>query len=130
GRAKLWVTWRALALRRERPELFALGGYHAIGIDGARARNAVAYARRSGASGLVVVAGRLFASLGIEPGRLPVGAAAWGDTAADLAFVPPGTPLANVVTGEILRCDGGRLPLACALGRFPGALLVYDAAAG
>lgn len=78
----------------------------------------------------MVVAGRLFASLGVEPGALPVGAAVWGDTAADLAFVPPGTPLASVLTGETFSCEDGRLPLARAFARFPGALLVYDAAAG
>jgi len=129
GRAKLWITARALALRRARPALFAHGDYHPIGIDGARAGNAVAYARRAGASGIVVVAGRLFASLGLAPGTPPVGASAWGDTAADLGFLPAGTPLASALTGETLRCEAGRLPLARALARFPGALLVYDDAA-
>jgi (1->4)-alpha-D-glucan 1-alpha-D-glucosylmutase len=128
GRAKLWVTWRALALRRERPELFAHGNYHAITVAGARARHAVAYARRLGDGGVVVVAGRLFASLGLDAGTLPVGPAAWGDTTADVSFLPEGARLTNWLTGEIVGCRDGRLPLARALDAFPGALLAYEGA--
>jgi (1->4)-alpha-D-glucan 1-alpha-D-glucosylmutase len=128
GRAKLWTAWRSLALRRERPELFARGDYHPVPVAGPRARNAVSYARRLGAEGVVVIAGRLFTSLGAEPGTLPVGAAAWGDSAAEIAFLPPGTTLTNRLTGETLVCEDGCLPLARALARFPGALLVYHAA--
>jgi (1->4)-alpha-D-glucan 1-alpha-D-glucosylmutase len=128
GRAKLWTAWRALGLRRERAELFARGDYQPVAATGPRARNTIAYARRLGAEGVVVVAARLFASLGVESGTLPVGAA-WGDSAVELPFLPPGTLLANRLTGETLVCEDGRLPLARALARFPGALLVYDGAA-
>jgi (1->4)-alpha-D-glucan 1-alpha-D-glucosylmutase len=130
GRAKLWTTWRALALRRERPELFARGDYHAIAIAGARARHAIAYARRHGAGVVVVVVGRLFASLGLETGVLPLGADAWGDTTADVSFLPDGARLTNWLTGETVECRDGQLPLARALAVFPGALLAYDREGG
>lgn len=127
GRAKLWTIWRALRARRERPELFERGDYLPLALSGARARNAVAFVRRHGGATLVVVAGRLFASLGLEPGTIPLGEAAWGDTSADVSFLPAPARLHNALTGESLTLSDGRLPLARALGRFPGALLVGDA---
>jgi (1->4)-alpha-D-glucan 1-alpha-D-glucosylmutase len=126
GRAKLWTIWRALLARRERPELFERGDYLPLALAGARARNAVAFARRHDGVVLVVVAGRLFASLGLEPGTIPVGAAAWDDTAADVSFLPGPARLRNALTGETLTVSEGRLPLAQALARFPGALLVGE----
>jgi (1->4)-alpha-D-glucan 1-alpha-D-glucosylmutase len=131
GRAKLWLTWRALQLRRECEALFRRGDYHPLAVSGARSRHALAYARRLGEAGIVVAAARLFASMALEPGALPAGEGAWGDTALDLAFLPAGTRLTNVLTGEALETDAsGRLPLARAMAHFPGALLAYGAAAG
>ena len=90
-------------------------------------RHVVAYARRLGESGVVAIATRLFASMGLEPGVLPLGEGAWGDTALQLTFLPQGTRLANVLTGETLEADAdGCLPLARAMTHFPGALLAYD----
>jgi len=130
GRAKLWLVSRALQFRRERHELFLKGDYYPLAVSGVRSRHVVAYARRQGDCGIVVAVGRLFASMGLAPGALPVGAAAWGDTALDLAFLPQGTRLTNVLTGEDVVLDAsGRLPLSRALRHFPGALLAYGAPA-
>jgi (1->4)-alpha-D-glucan 1-alpha-D-glucosylmutase len=125
GRAKLWVALRALALRRERATLFADGDYQPIEADGARAKHIVAYARRHERDGVLVVAGRLYASLGLEHGVLPVGDAAWGGTTLDLGFVPRGTSLRNVLTGETAIVDDNRLPVAQACASFPVALYEY-----
>jgi (1->4)-alpha-D-glucan 1-alpha-D-glucosylmutase len=125
GRAKLWVIWRALALRRERPELFADGGYAPIAVAGRRSRHIVAYARRAGGAGLVVVAGRLFASLGLAAGELPVGEAAWGDTTVDLSWLPAGIELRNALTGEA-HAAGAAVALGRLFANFPGAALVYE----
>jgi (1->4)-alpha-D-glucan 1-alpha-D-glucosylmutase len=124
GRAKLWVIWRTLALRRDRPGLFAEGDYYPVAAAGARARHLVAYARRWGPSGIVTVAGRLFASLGLSAGTPPLGAAAWGDTAIDLSWLPAGVELRNALTGEA-HVAGDALPLARVFANFPGAALVY-----
>jgi len=129
GRAKLWVIMRALQLRREQPDLFANGDYYPITLEGARSYHAVAYARRLGSRGIVAIVGRLFTTLGPAIGVAPLGASAWGDTTASLAFLPAGTALANVLTGETVTTEGGALPLARAFAHFPGALLAYDAAA-
>ncbi len=131
GRAKLWLIWRALQLRRERDDLFRSGDYRPVKVCGERSRHVVAYARRLGGRGIVAVAGRLFASMGLEPGALPLGEAAWGDTVLDLAFLPEGAPLLNVLTGESAATDAsGRLPLARIMTAFPGALLACGAPAG
>ena len=131
GRAKLWLMWRALQFRREHNDLFLKGGYHPVAVSGARSRHAVAYARRLGDSGIVVAAGRLFASMGLEPGTLPVGKPAWDDTVLGLAFLPAGTRLMNVLTGESLETDASRrLPLSRVMTHFPGVLLAYGAPAG
>ena len=130
GRAKLWLAWRALQFRRRYEELFLKGNYHPVAVAGSRARHVVAYARGAGDAGIVVAAGRLFASMGLEPGVLPVDEAVWGDTALDLAFLPAGTCLVNVLTGESRRTDAsGRLLLTRAMTHFPGALLAYGAPA-
>ncbi|TSA17105.1 MAG: malto-oligosyltrehalose synthase [Betaproteobacteria bacterium] len=131
GRARLWLAWRALQLRRGQEQLFRMGDYHSLATPGARSRHLVAYARRLQGSGVVTVAGRLFASIGLESGVLPTGEAAWGDTALDLSFLPAGTRLVDVLTGESLVTDASRrLPLARVMAYFPGAMLAYGAAAG
>ena len=126
GRVKLWLIWRALQFRRAHDDLFLKGEYHPVPLSGERSHNAVAYTRRLGGAGVVVAAGRLFASMGLQAGVLPLGEAAWGDTALDLSFLPQSVRLFNVLTGESLRTDAsGRLPLAGAMANFPGALLAY-----
>lgn len=129
GRAKLWITWRALGLRAQRPQLFQDGDYHPITTAGAAARHVVGYARRLGSTGVVVLAGRLFASLGLDVGVAPLAEAAWADTSADLSFIPTGTRLENVLTGETLSATGGHIRLATVFTRLPLALLVIEGSA-
>ena len=131
GRAKLWLVWRALQFRRERDELFLKGDYYPIAASGERSGHLAAYARRLGDNGIVVAAGRLFASMGLAPGTLPVGESAWGDTMLDLSFLPERTPLVNVLTGESVATDASRhLRLSQAMADFPAALLAYGNPAG
>jgi len=71
---------------------------------------------------IVAVAGRLFASLGVATGVVPL-ADAWGDTSVDLPRVAAGTRIANVLTSHTLVADGGPLRLSRLFADFPGALL-------
>jgi (1->4)-alpha-D-glucan 1-alpha-D-glucosylmutase len=48
GRAKLWVTWRALQLRRSHETLLRHAEYLPLELRGSRARHALAFARRDG----------------------------------------------------------------------------------
>ena len=126
GRLKMWVTWRTLALRREYPELFARGEYVPITVGGERARHAVAYARRQGSSGLIAVAGRLFASLGLEQSVAPVGEGVWGNATLGLDFLPPGTQLYDVLTGATHQVSADGVALARVFAAIPVALLRYQ----
>jgi (1->4)-alpha-D-glucan 1-alpha-D-glucosylmutase len=125
GRLKLWVTWRTLALRREFPMVFSRGRYVPVDASGARAPNVVAFARDDGASGVVVVTGRLFASLGLGEGAAPVGDPVWQDTELELPELADETELTDALTGAAHRIRGGRLPVGAALAELPVALLQY-----
>jgi (1->4)-alpha-D-glucan 1-alpha-D-glucosylmutase len=125
GRAKLWVVMRVLDLRRRLPDLFTYGDYVPARIVGARERHAVAYVRRHGEGGFLVVAGRMFASFGREPGTAPVGAEVWADTWVETSALPAGVELTDALTGARLAPAEGRLDLARAFRYFPGAILHY-----
>jgi (1->4)-alpha-D-glucan 1-alpha-D-glucosylmutase len=126
GRAKMWVVLRALDLRRRTPELFERGDYVPAKVAGAREQHALAYARRHGESGLLVVAARMFASLSGDVGSAPLGAETWLDTSVDTTALPAGAMLTDVLTGARVRANGGRLDLARVFRYFPGAILHYD----
>ena len=129
GRAKLWVAWRCLGLRREQPQLFSGAGYAPVNVNADRSRHVIAFARQAGDEGFIAVAGRFFASLGLAPEALPLGAATWGDTALDLGFLPRGTALEDVLhPGARFACDGP-LRIADVLSALPVALLRFRAAA-
>ena len=124
GRAKLWVVARSLALRRQHPGLFAVGKYQGVAVKGARENHVVAFRRVREEDGVLVVAGRLFASLGLPAGALPLGEP-WGDTKVDASFLPSGTRVENVLTGETLVVDGDALDVGALFREFPGALLHF-----
>jgi (1->4)-alpha-D-glucan 1-alpha-D-glucosylmutase len=124
GRAKLWITSRLLALRRERPALFRDGDYRALKTGGRHADHVVAFARRHAGATLVAVAGRLFAGLGTEPGRLPLGEAVWGDTWIAVPLLREGTRLVDALSGEHVTVENRRIRLSATFARFPGAVLL------
>ncbi|HEY8555284.1 MAG TPA: malto-oligosyltrehalose synthase [Burkholderiales bacterium] len=123
GRAKLYVTWRALRLRRARAELFRDGEYLPLATQGSCAGHVCAFARRD-ADGLVVTAvPRL--TFRLAGGSCPLGAV-WADTRIE---VPAAGGYANVLTGEALRAqsDGERswLEASAVFAAFPVALLEH-----
>ena len=122
GRAKLYVTYRALHCRRENPGLFAGGAYVPLEIGGVGQEYALAFLRRDDRRTAVVVVPRLLARL-VPQGHAPLGEEVWRDTAVLLPELS-GT-LVNVFTGEELTAVGtpGRLPLGSVFQHFPVALL-------
>jgi len=123
GRAKLYLMWRLLRLRHERETLFLEGAYVPLHTSGTHARHVIAYARRHGKQAVVTVVPRLVATLALQPGALPCGAAVWGDTRLDAAFLPADAELRDVVTGRALRLEHGGIELAALLGTAPVAVL-------
>lgn len=126
GGPKLYITWRALELRREYPRLFAEGDYTPLSAAGERAEHTVAYARRQGEVAVLVVAGRLFGRLVAEPGDLPLGADVWADTSIPTGTLPEGTRPLNVLTGRSVEVVDGRLLMADVFADFPAALLFCE----
>ena len=123
NRAKLWLTYRLLNFRAAHSELMTAGEYVPVNVTGDRAQHIVAFARRRHDSVALAVAGRLFASLGLAPGVLPVGEAPWGNTELDVGFLESGGSLDNVLTGETITVRGGRIRLAECFARLPVTLL-------
>ncbi|HEU4520618.1 MAG TPA: malto-oligosyltrehalose synthase [Thermoanaerobaculia bacterium] len=115
GRAKMYVTWRGLELRKERAASFQRGAYTRLKSE---SKHVVAFLR---GEDVIVAAPRLTTSL-VKPGVQPVGDV-WGK--ATLEGIPEGS-WRNVFTGETLESDGSPVRLADVFATFPAALLALS----
>jgi (1->4)-alpha-D-glucan 1-alpha-D-glucosylmutase len=125
GRVKLYVIATLLGYRKENPDVFASAGYTPVHANGLRQANLLAFARTRAGGGLVTVATRLHASLGIAEGQLPCGEAVWGDTTVALPFLKEGLELRHLLTGRRYTVRGGMLTAAEILGDVPVATLAF-----
>ncbi len=120
GRVKLFVTWRLLQLRRERP-VFATGAYTQFETTGMRAEQLISYARGD----IVVVVPRLMRSVFKSRDGAP--GVAYGDETVRLRNVEATRFIDRFTGREIgVRTDeaGAYLRAADVLGSFPVAVLV------
>jgi (1->4)-alpha-D-glucan 1-alpha-D-glucosylmutase len=120
-RLKLWVTSRALALRRRQAALFEEGDYVPLSARGPREQEVVAFARRHDGRTVVVAVGRFFTRL-THP---PAGEWAWGSTTLGL---PEGQTASwrDAIVGHEVRTAKGpepRISLSHAFRHLPVALL-------
>jgi (1->4)-alpha-D-glucan 1-alpha-D-glucosylmutase len=93
GAAKLWTTWRVLALRRRMPELFA-DSYKALAAAGPHAHRVFAFAR---GADLVAVIPRLgVRAEGWRDTTLTLGAGAWRDVLSDREIAGGVQPVASL----------------------------------
>ena len=122
GRIKMYLIAAALAARREKPDLFRQGDYIPLETRGHREYHLVAFARRRSPDWAITAVPRFLIGL-IEPGDLPLGREVWSDTAVTL---PEGAPKdwQNVLTGETIRFENGRMDAGALFGRFPAALMI------
>jgi (1->4)-alpha-D-glucan 1-alpha-D-glucosylmutase len=105
GRIKLAMLARLLHLRRALPIVFECGTYEPIEIDGARAKHALAFIRRSDGQAVLFVGGRLMLDgMQESPGLAPA-PVWWGD--AELGQLP-NLPTMHPIFGPALD-DGPRL---------------------
>jgi (1->4)-alpha-D-glucan 1-alpha-D-glucosylmutase len=117
GLPKLWLTHRALQLRRERPQAFGpSASYEPLYPSGERAEHLVAFVR---GGEVLTVAPRLVVGLGTRFVDWD-----WGDTTLTL----PAGRWRCVLSGQV--ADGGdrSVPLRELLAAFPAGLLVREAA--
>lgn len=132
GRIKLYLTWRALQMRRQYPDLFAEGAYSPLEAIGDMHENVCAFQRSCAEAALLAVVPRLVARLTDGGKRPPVGTAVWHDTWLVLPESEAGRHYRNVLTGERLRVGerngqhGVALSALCRV--FPVALLVREPA--
>ncbi len=129
GRAKLYLTWKTLELRREKPGLFEAGEYIPLDIEGEKAEHLVAFARRSEGEISITVAPRLYAKLRSNE-ALSLEAGTWSDTRIQLPEELAEAPLRNSLTGEKAQAgQGEERPFVYAgdlLHGFPVALLTTE----
>ncbi|MDH5207139.1 MAG: malto-oligosyltrehalose synthase [Burkholderiaceae bacterium] len=128
GRAKLFLTWKVLSLRRDDEALFRDGEYVPLDVSGERAGHLCAFARRTADRVAVILAPRLYASLATKGNAFPLGAEAWGDTRVNLRSVAPTAFWRQVLTGERIAVQNATetpvIRIADALSSFPVAVLL------
>jgi (1->4)-alpha-D-glucan 1-alpha-D-glucosylmutase len=128
GRAKFWVTWRSLQLRRANEAWLRDAPYIPLVVEGRQGARVVAFARGDGARWIVAVAPRLYAGIGAV-GEAPLGAA-WDDTAIVWPVELDRGTLHNAIDlASHTVPDGDRVPLALLLREFPVAALAGAALA-
>jgi (1->4)-alpha-D-glucan 1-alpha-D-glucosylmutase len=128
GRCKLLLTWKALQLRREQPQLFSHGDYRRLTVHGSHAQHVCAFARRCARQSLIVLAPRLYRRLLDDPARLPLGAEVWQDTVVELPREERSRRLfRGVVDGALIEPvrhgNAMAVSVAQALAAFPVAML-------
>jgi (1->4)-alpha-D-glucan 1-alpha-D-glucosylmutase len=116
GREKLFLLWRLLALRADRAELFASGGYAPLPASGARSAHVCAFLRQHGEAAVAVVIPRLVARL--------YGAAETADWGDATVMLPAGS-WRDVVTGRSHSCSGS-IAVSRLLDEFPVTALVAE----
>ena len=120
GRVKQTTLARLLADRAARPSFYADADYQALPATGPRAGHVIAFTRSDATTGegdLVVAVPRLVSGL--------VGDAVWSGSAyaGTSLVVTPGTVWSDLVTGDELVSDDGRIELGTAFARLPYAVL-------
>ncbi|MGB7555201.1 MAG: malto-oligosyltrehalose synthase [Candidatus Korobacteraceae bacterium] len=121
GRIKLWVTMRALNLRREHPDLFRAGKYLPLQTNRGKEEHVVAFARVRQGEAVLVAAPRLSYTLMKGKEEPPVGAA-WNDSELVLPPDLEGTRWHNVFTGEAIELAERALLCREIFAHFPVAL--------
>lgn len=132
GRAKLYLTWRILTLRRRYPELFRQGEYLPLEAAGEQADHLCAFARQWQDQQLICVAPRWFA--GLLQGRaerLPLGESVWGETRVAAPPASDGQPYRQLFTDQRIEAGPGEkgghgLGAAELFADFPVAVLIKE----
>ena len=124
--AKLYVIQQLLRLRREDPDLFARGEYHALQVDGLRKEHVFAFARTHEGRSCIVIVPRWTAKLMDAAIDLPIGERVWGDTTIAVGD-STATRLTDVLTSREIAIEGEqgarRLSVAAVFAEFPVAVL-------
>ncbi|MFC1931547.1 malto-oligosyltrehalose synthase [Chloroflexota bacterium] len=101
GRVKLYVTHKALTVRREYEDVFQYGSYVPLQVEGQEQEHVCAFARNKGNKWALTVVPRFMTGL-VNVHTFPCGQQVWGDS---ILLLPEDAPQywLNVFTGESLR---------------------------
>jgi (1->4)-alpha-D-glucan 1-alpha-D-glucosylmutase len=126
GRAKLYLSWRALRLRREMRGFFRAADYVGLSASGARADHLVAFARRHEGQSVICAAGRWYSRLTRDLDQLPCGES-WSDTWLPLPGGREAQRFRELLSGRTIVSraldDGHGLDAAELFAHWPVALL-------
>lgn len=124
GRIKLYVTYKALNMRKKYRRLFREGEYVPLKVEGESKKHVCAFARNYGSQWVLTIVPRFFTKLA-ETGEFPLGIKTWQD---DCVLLPRSSPQQweNVFTGETIEIFGAgkTIHLADVFRTFPVTLLV------
>jgi (1->4)-alpha-D-glucan 1-alpha-D-glucosylmutase len=119
GRIKQAVIAKLLALRADKPDLFARGDYQALVVEGEHATHILAFMRRNGPERVLVAVPVHVAGM-LEGSAVPlIEHDKWGDTEIVL---PPGTASTawyDIVTGQRRRSAARKMRVADVLRELP-----------
>jgi (1->4)-alpha-D-glucan 1-alpha-D-glucosylmutase len=118
----MWVTMRALNLRREHQDLFRAGSYTPLTAANEKQEHVVAFVRSYEDRAIVVAVPRFSYTLVRGRTQPPIGDV-WGNAELQLPAEILGTRLLNVFTGEELPTNSRTLPCRQLFAFFPVALL-------
>ena len=118
GRIKLFLTQRILQLRRNQPEVFALGDYLPLQTSGNFRDSVVSFVRKHDQNWVAIIAPRLTARIGFPP----VGDK-WQDTAIDFPQLVEGTSWQDIFTSRQIQIQERRVMVRDALAALPFAVL-------
>jgi (1->4)-alpha-D-glucan 1-alpha-D-glucosylmutase len=123
GRAKLFLIYRALKARNERPKVFRSGAYVPLEVAGRFKDHIIAFARNQGKEWAITIVPRFLTTL-IREGEDPFGLEIWEDTHIS---VPEGIAQGwkNMITGQQVN-NGRKVIIGGVLTHFPVALLMKE----
>ncbi len=126
GRIKLYLTYKALGLRKANRGLFEKGEYLPLSAVGSKANHVCAFARRTAETSLIVAVPRFLWRLLRENVSMPLDKAAWEDTYLVLPDADQEAHYTNIFTNETLSVEEGKQGLALSgiFSSFPVALLI------
>jgi (1->4)-alpha-D-glucan 1-alpha-D-glucosylmutase len=130
GRAKLFLTWRALRARREHLDIFQNGAYLPLNVEGPKARHVFAFARTKGDAHVILGVPRMCGQL-FENGISLRDPEIWGDTRIELPADISAPAYRNLITGQPFtptRDQAGKafLEVSAVMNDFAWALLLAE----
>jgi (1->4)-alpha-D-glucan 1-alpha-D-glucosylmutase len=124
GGVKLFLIHRALAVRRERSDIFQTGPYIPLATAGRWREHVIAFARKGEKAWALTIAPRFLTAL-IPEGTMPLGQEVWADTAVHLPADAPAVWQDAITNLEVAAAEK-TIVLGEALTQFPVALLISE----